>query len=85
MIAEALGTDFTDNEFGEFFAGIVATVDYPDFVKTVKYNADNDDCADGLVCSILYTSSGAQTCQTCFVENDNWDYELNSMSYYNAA
>ena len=61
-------------------------MDYPDFVKTVKYNADNDDCADGLVCSILYSISGvSQTCQTCFVESDNWDYELDPMSYNNAA
>lgn len=51
MVVEALGTDFTNAEFEAFFGGIVATVDYQDFVKTVKYNADNDDCADGLVCS----------------------------------
>lgn len=53
MIIEALGTDATDEEFEEFFGGVVATVDYQDFVKTVKYNADNDDCASGLVCSYL--------------------------------
>lgn len=86
MILEALGTDFTDEEFEEFFGGVVATVDYQDFVKTAMYNADNDDCAVGSVCSIWYTNSGeSQTCQTCFVENDNWDYEVDTDSYYYAA